>query len=160
MYININKDIIEEKITNTDFGRGEHHDIDIANHELYSHPHRKYHYDVNLHDLTVNLYVMNAKPVTGVFKNIVFNKNTFLDCAVFKGVVFDNCTFEDIDIRWCQFDKCKFIDCKGAIKYARGVTWKKNCVFKNTQIVINDIDEYIYINSQRYNRYQVSVLLQ
>lgn len=160
MYINTVNDKIEERITNANFGRGDWHDIEIANHELYSHPNRKYHYDVDLHDLTVDLYVMNAKPVTGVFKNIVFNQKTFLNCSVFKGVVFENCTFEDIDIRWCQFDKCEFINCKGTIKYARKATWKKNCVFKDTKIVITDIDEYIYINSQRYSRYCVNVLLQ
>ena len=160
MYINTVNDRIEEKITNANFGHGRHHDIEIANHELYTHPNRKYHYKVELKDLTADIYVMNAKPVTGIFENITFAKDTFFDCSVFRNVIFKNCTFENIDIRWCQFDKCEFINCKGTIKYARKATWKKNCVFRDTKIAIDDIDEYIYINSQRHDRYQVNVILQ
>lgn len=159
VYINDVKDKIEKKITNADFGRGEWHDIEIANHELYSHPNRKYHYDVDLHDLTADIYVMNAKPLTGIFENITFKKNTFFDCAVFKGVIFKNCTFDGFSIRWCKFEKCQFIDCKGTIGYARKATWKKDCIFENTDIRIDSIDEYIYINSKRYDRGYYNIAL-
>lgn len=150
MYISGESDVIEVTVTNTHFKRGDWHDIEIANYEIYSHPDRRYHYDTELRNLSANTYINNAKPLTGLFENITFKKGTFFDCSLFKRVIFKDCTFEDIDIRWCRFEKCQFINCKGTIKYARRTTWTKDCIFDNTDIQIKFVDEFIYINSRRH----------
>lgn len=153
MYINTVNDIVKKTIDNNDFKLNEHHNIEIKNRELYTHPYRKHHYTVNLKDISGSIYVMNAKPITGVFENVVFTKETFFDCSKFRRVIFRNCTFEGVSIRWCKFEKCEFIGCKGYIDYARQSTWKKDCEFMDTNIEIRNIDQYIYINSVRHNKY-------
>lgn len=144
------KEKINVVITNNNFNKDKYHNIEIANHHLYAYPNRKYHYDVDLKDLVANTYIMNGKPVTGVFSNITFTKGSFFDCSIFRRVIFKNCKFEDVHIRWCKFEKCEFINCEGNINYLRGGTIKSDCIFLNTFISVNKIDQYTWFNSQRY----------
>ena len=126
------------------------YDIRIANSDTYAYPNRRYHYSINLSDIENNFYINNGNPVTGLFENIMFCSESFFDCTLFKNVTFANCNFNNISIRWCKFQKCKFINCKGNIKYIRATTFKKDCIFDNTDIKIDFIDEYMYFNSKRH----------
>ena len=134
--------------------------VKIANNDLYAHPERRYRYNININNLTKNFYIMNGKYVTGIFDSVNFTSETFFDCTEFRNVVFKNCYFDGIDIRWCKFFNCHFINCLGEIKYIRVSTFKKDCVFKDTNIKIKYIDQYMYFNSKRYDGYNNGFVLQ
>lgn len=126
--------------------------IEISNHDWYSDPDKKYYYNVELDNLTADFYIAFGHRVKGVFRNINFssNRDTFFDLNYFKNVIFENCYFDRIDIRWCKFDNCQFINCSGVISYIRASTFKKNCVFQNTSIDVKSVDEYMWLNARRY----------
>lgn len=145
--------VIKHKITNDDVKDSNCDNFEIANHDIYAYPYYHHHYHVELIDLKMNLYVMNAKPLKGLFKNITFTKGSFLDCSIFRNVTFENCIFEDVQIRWTRFENCKFINCKGNISYARKATWTKGCEFIDTEIRIDSIDQFIYFKGNRGRNY-------
>ena len=149
-------EIIKTSITNDDCLKER---VEIANHDLYAYPERRYRYNVNINNLTKEFYIMNGKYVTGIFDNINFTSSTFFDCTEFKNVIFKNCYFDKIEIRWCKFINCQFINCSGEINYIRASTFKKDCVFKGTNIKIYLIDQYMYFNSKRYNGYYNTLLV-
>lgn len=126
---------------------------DMYNTDLYTKPYRKYYYNVRFKNVRANFYIVNGI-VSGVFENVFVSCNdgnnySFWDCAVFKKCKFINCHFEKLGIRWCKFDNCQFITCTGTIRYIRASTFKKNCVFENSDIQINQVDEYFFVNNKR-----------
>lgn len=142
---------IEENIDNNNvLNLKTKYEIRISNNDICTNIKRKHHYNINLSDIENNFYINNGDPVTGIFKNITFYSGTFFDCTLFKNVIFENCNFNNISIRWCEFKRCQFINCKGDIVYIRATTFKKDCLFKNSNIGIKDIDEYMYFNAKRY----------
>lgn len=153
------KNRIKLSITNDNYlnypidGDGELRRIEISNRDFYSHPDRKYYYNIELNNLSECFYIAFGR-VTGMFKNIQFSSSemeTFFDECYFKNVVFQKCHFDKIHIRRSKFDNCKFINCSGEISYIRASTFKKNCIFQDTLIEINDVDEYICLNGKRYS---------
>lgn len=129
-------------------------EYDMTNSDLYAYPYREYHYNVNLKNVHARFYINNGI-VSGIFENVFFScadgqKSTFWDCSTFKNCKFVNCHFGKLDIRWCKFDKCKFIGCTGTICYIRASTFKKNCVFKKSDIKIEQVDEYFFFYSKRH----------
>lgn len=146
-----NNEKIKIKITNDDILANY---LEIANFDGYTYPLRKYYYDVCVKDATIEVYVNDGYAISGIFENVTFTTRTFLDSSTFRKMIFKNCIFDNVDCsRWIIFDNCQFINCKGSFRYARGVNWKKNCTFIDSSISIGKIDEYIYINSKRYNTY-------
>ena len=164
MSICLDNEKIKEIITNENYH--DYHDrhlpkkINIENHQIYSHPYRKYNYDIHLKNLEYNIYIMNGKPVTGSFENITFLKDTFFDCSIFRRVIFKDCHFGGFDIRWCKFENCQFINCTGKFYCVRATTFKKDCVFENSSIEIGYVDQYMWFNSKRYNGYEDKIILQ
>lgn len=129
-------------------------EFDMTNVDLYAHPYREYHYNVNLKNVRARFYINNGI-VSGIFENVFFScddgqSSTFWDCSTFKNCKFVNCHFGKLDIRWCKFDNCQFIGCTGAIKYIRASTFKKNCSFVDSDIRIEQVDEYFFLNSKRH----------
>lgn len=162
MYMNLDKEYIQEGVTNHNYleridnvGK-----LSISNHYLYSDPNRRYQYDIYLKELSYDVYIMNGKPATGTFENFTFKEETFFDCTIFRRITFKDCHFDNIDIRWCKFEKCKFINCTGRIKYIRESTFKKDCIFENSLIKIGRIDHYMWYNSKLYNEYENTLSLQ
>lgn len=148
--MNLNNEKIEVYINNYSFTPNAYHEIDISNVDRYSNPNRKYQYNVNLISLCADVYINNAKPVIGIFKEIYFKTTSFFDGSTFKNVIFKNCWFDNIDIRQCKFINCQFIGCNGTISYIRESVFKKNCTFTDTLITIKYIDKYTWFNSKRY----------
>lgn len=152
MYLDHTKDNVQEQITNTNYSRFlENGRIEIANYDRYACPSRRYYYIIDLYNLSKEFYINHGYCVTGTFENITFNSGTFFDGSTFNKSIFKNCHFDNTHIRWCDFTNCQFINCSGTIRYIRGTTFKKNCIFLDTHIEIKQIDEYIYLNSIRYN---------
>lgn len=147
MFIDFTDNKLKQSVTNGDCLKER---VEIANYNRYAYPNRKYYYNVEVNNLTKGFYINNGYSVTGIFENIHFTSKTFFDCSTFKNVVFKNCYFDKIDIRWCKFINCKFINCLGRIRYIRASTLKKDCVFEDTNIEVEQIDEYMYLNAKRY----------
>lgn len=151
MFINFEDKKIIWNITNENYlnYQDDFRRISISNNDCYAYPNRKHYYNVELNNISSEFYIDSGHSVIGVFDNIKFKKGTFFDNCNFNNVIFKDCDFEDVDIRWCKFNNCKFINCNGRIKYIRGTTFKKNCVFENTCMHIHFIDEYMYFDSKR-----------
>lgn len=118
---------------------------------------RKYYYNVNLRNIHARFYINNGI-VSGIFDSVFFScesidrSGSFWDECIFKNCTFINCKFGKVDIRWCKFDNCKFIGCTGTINYIRASTFKKNCSFVDSDIKIEQVDEYFFMNSKRYKK--------
>lgn len=153
MYFDTDSDKINHKITNDNLECEKYGnnitDFKIKNNEAFSHPFRKHHYDVHLHDLKGNFYINNGKPVIGVFENVTFLRRSFFDNTIFRGVIFKDCVFVNIGIRDCKFEKCQFINCEGSFETVERSTIKKDCVFEDSLININRVSGYLFYNSER-----------
>ncbi len=127
---------------------------DMTNVDKFAYPWRKYYYNVSLKNVQANFYI-NSGIVSGTFESVYFScdnskyGDTFWDSCTFKNCKFINCQFGKLDIRWCKFDNCQFIGCTGTIRYIRASTFKKNCSFKDSDIKIEQVDEYFFLNSKR-----------
>lgn len=159
MFVDFTENKIEKTITNDNY-LFKNERVEIANHDGCAYPNRKYYYNVEISNLTEAFYINNGHSVTGVFENINFTSRTFFDCSTFKNVIFKNCHFDNIDIRWCKFINCHFINCSGEIKYIRASTLKRGCKFEDTCIEVQYIDEYMFLNSKRYNGYNYNIKIQ
>ena len=147
MFIDYTEVKIKQLITNNDCLEER---VEIANNDRYAYPNKKYYYNIKVNNMIKGFHIDNGYSVTGIFESIKFTSRTFFDCSTFKNIIFVNCYFDKIDIRWCKFVNCRFINCAGKISYIRASTFKKDCVFKETIIEVEQIDEYMYLNSKRY----------
>ena len=158
------KNLREDKVIRDYIAKDKQFDgrYEMTNNDIYSNPYRKYYYQINFKNVQSNFYINNGI-VSGIFENVSVScddneyHHSFWDCSTFKNCTFINCEFQKLDIRWCTFDKCTFIGCTGTIRYISASTFKKNCIFENSDINIEQVDEYFYMNSKRHKNDDVKL---
>ncbi len=85
-----------------------------------------------------------------LFENTELNE-CWIDGIVFSGCKFKNMTMNIDTFRWVKFKNCSFDNVKFDGKYIRATTFHKGCTFKNFKFDVHQIDEFLYIDGERFS---------